>query len=141
MKVFEDSLVPYEKLVFQIKGACSRVPVGSSTPIAAPLATAPGLKLVTPAPFLQAMMASAHPSATDLYLADGQIKDRKIKLYIYDNGSSPPTVAAQLGEARAHRIPVVGVSAALSPASATFEQWQAGEVMAVARALSAAGGH
>ncbi|MGE5292880.1 MAG: metal ABC transporter solute-binding protein, Zn/Mn family [Micromonosporaceae bacterium] len=140
LKVFEDGLVPCEKLVSQIKGAYSRTPVGSSTPIAAPLAAALGLTLVTPPPFLQAMMARARPSATDTAMANGQIMDRKIKLYIYDSRDSSPTVAAQLGEARAHRIPVVGVSAALSPASATFQQWQAGEVMAVARALSAANG-
>jgi hypothetical protein len=94
------------------------MPVGSSTPIAAPLAAALGLRLVSPV----------------------SLRNPKIKLFIYDRLSPSRTVRAQLGEARAHGIPVVGVSAALTPVTATFQQWQAGEVAAVARALAAARG-
>jgi zinc/manganese transport system substrate-binding protein len=118
LKVFEDGLIPYEKAVFAIKGSYSRTPVGSSTPIAVPFAAALGLRLVSPV----------------------SLRNSKMKLYIYDRLSPSPAVHAELGEARAHGIPVVGVSAALTPVTATFQQWQAGEVMAVARALAAAHG-
>jgi hypothetical protein len=83
--------------------------------------------------------ASRHSrTASSRLSARGRSGTPKIKLLIYDRLSPSRTVRAQLGEARAHGILVVGVSAVLTPVTATFQQWQAGEVTAVARALAAA---
>jgi hypothetical protein len=49
--------------------------------------------------------------------------------------------AAQVAQAKAAGIPVVPLSAMLTPANATFQQWQAGTVAGVAQALGAARSH
>ena len=140
-KTFEDALVPYGKLVFKLKAAYPGTPVGASTPIAAPLASALGLRLVTPAPFLQAMFGGAGPAPADTAAASAQISSHKIRIYFYDDRSDSAAVRAQVAQAKAAGIPVVPLSAMLTPANATFQQWQAGTVAGVARALGAARSH
>ena len=136
MKAFEDALVPYEKLTFQIRSAYAGTPVGASTGIVTPLAAALGLKVVTPPSFVQAMTAGGTPPGTDTATATAQITQHKIKLYLYDGRNGAPAVRAQLAAARAARIPVVALAPALTPAGTTFQQWQTAELTAIAQALA-----
>jgi zinc/manganese transport system substrate-binding protein len=139
-KTFEDALVPYGKLVFKIKAAYPGTRVGASTPIAVPLVSALGLRLVTPAPFLQAMLGGTAPSPAGTAAASVQISRHEIRIYLYDGRSRSPAVRAQVAQARAAGIPAVPLSAMLTPANATFQQWQTGAISGVAQALEAARG-
>jgi zinc/manganese transport system substrate-binding protein len=86
------------------------------------------------------MITTARPSASDAAAANGQIMNREFKPYVYDGQVYSATLRMQLDEARARRIPMVAVLAMLTPATATFQQWQTAEIAAVAQALRAAHG-
>ncbi|MCW2497668.1 zinc ABC transporter substrate-binding protein [Jatrophihabitans sp.] len=133
-------LARYHQLIGQIKARYAGVPVGASESIFAPLADALGLDLVTPAGFLKAISEGTDPSAADKATIDTQIAQRQLKVYVYNSQNSTPDVAAQVSAAKAQGIPVVAVTETLSPASASFEQWQVAQLVALAAALHEATG-
>jgi zinc/manganese transport system substrate-binding protein len=140
-QAFENTgLAEYHQLINDIKAKYAATPVGASESIFAPLAGALGLDLVTPASFLKAISEGTDPSAADKATIDAQLADRKIKVYVVNSQNSTPDVAAQVSAARKYGIAVVAVTETLSPANATFEQWQSAQLTALAAALKQATG-
>jgi zinc/manganese transport system substrate-binding protein len=135
-----DALAKYSGLVTQIKQRYSGVPVGASESIFTPLAQALGLKLLTPASFLDAISEGSDPTAGDKATCDQQIKEHQIKVYVYNSQNATPDVTAQINEAKAAGIPVVTITETLTPADATFQDWQSAQLQALANALAAATG-
>jgi zinc/manganese transport system substrate-binding protein len=111
-------------------------PVGASESIVAPLATALGLKLVTPPDFLRAISEGIDPSAADKATIDRQIAEREIKVYLYNRQNGTPDVAAQVKAARAAGIPVVAFTETLTPTGASFQQWQVAQLQSLQAALA-----
>ena len=130
----------YNALIGQIRAKYSGVKVGASESIFAPLAQALGLDLVTPASFLRAISEGTDVSAADKATIDTQISSKQIKVYVFNSQNSTPDVAAQVAAARASGIPVVAVTETLSPANATFQQWQSAQLQQLAGALHKATG-
>jgi zinc/manganese transport system substrate-binding protein len=130
----------YHQLIGDIKAKYARTPVGASESIFAPLSDALGLDLVTPAAFLKAISEGTDPSAADKAAIDAQIAGRKIKVYVFNTQNSTPDVAAQVAAAKDHGIPVAGVTETLSPANATFQDWQVSQLTALQAALARATG-
>ena len=130
------ALAEYEHLVARIERRFGGTPVGASESIFAPLAQALGLKLITPSTFLDAISEGAEPTARDKATIDRQISERAIRLWVFNSQNSTPDVARLTAEARAKHIPVVSITETLSPANATFEQWQVRQLKALLRALA-----
>ena len=138
--VFEaQTLAPYNRLIASIKASYAGTPIGASESIVTPLAQGLGLKLLTPESFLDAMSEGSDPTAADKSLIDQQIREKQIKIYVYNTQNSTPDVIAQVNLAKQEGIPVATVTETLSPAGDTFEQWQVGELQGIAAALKAAG--
>ncbi|QMU79750.1 zinc ABC transporter solute-binding protein [Streptacidiphilus sp. PB12-B1b] len=138
--VFEtQTLAPYNQAVAGIRAAYAGTPIGASESIVTPLAEGLGLKLITPETFLDAMSEGSDPTAADKTLIDRQIREKQIKIYVYNTQNSTPDVIAQVDLARQEGIPVATVTETLSPARDTFEQWQVTELQGIAAALKAAG--
>jgi zinc/manganese transport system substrate-binding protein len=133
-------LAQYHQLIKAIKARYAGTPVGASESIFAPLSDALGLDLLTPASFLKAISEGADPSATDKATIDAQISEKKIKAYVVNTQNSTPDVAAQVAACRKRGIPVTGVTETLSPASASFQDWQAAQLRSLQSALSRAAG-
>lgn len=133
-------LASYHRLIQQIKRMYAGTPVGASESILAPLADALGLKLVTPPGFLKAISEGTDPSAADKSTIDRQIKDRKIKVYVFNSQNATPDVRAQVNAAKKAGIPVATVTETLTPAGATFQQWQTKQLRSLAFALHKAVG-
>ena len=133
-------LARYHQLISDIKARYAHTPVGASESIFAPLSDALGLDLVTPATFLKAISEGTDPSAADKAAIDAQIAGRKIKVYVFNTQNSTPDVAAQVAAAKQHGIPVAGVTETLSPANATFQDWQVAQLEALQAALARATG-
>jgi zinc/manganese transport system substrate-binding protein len=134
------ALARYNQLITQIKDTYAGTPVGASESIVSPLAATLGLKMATPYSFLKAISEGSEPTAQDKAAIDAQIKNRQIKIYIYNSQNATPDVAAQVRAAKAGHIPVTTVTETLAPAGATFQQWQVSQLEQLAAALHQATG-
>ncbi|HEY7953325.1 MAG TPA: zinc ABC transporter substrate-binding protein, partial [Solirubrobacteraceae bacterium] len=101
-----------------------------------PLGEDLGLKLLTPASFAKAITEGTEVSAQDKQTVDQQLQQRQIKVWIYNSQNVTPDVQRINQLARAEHIPIVTVTETLSPASATFQQWQSAELEGLKRALA-----
>lgn len=134
-KVVDTNLKEYFGLVGQIKSTYAGTPVGASESIFTPLADATGLDLKTPASFLTAISEGTDPTAADKQAIDRQIAGRQIKVYVYNSQNATPDVQAQVKAAKAKGIPVATVTETLTPAGASFQQWQVAQLKALISAL------
>jgi zinc/manganese transport system substrate-binding protein len=132
------ALATYNSLIAQIQKTYPGVPVGASESIFAPLAQGLGLNLITPASFLNAISEGSDPTAQDKATCDQQIKGHQIKVYVYNSQNATPDVQAQVDEAKAAGIPIVTITETLSPATASFQDWQSAQLRALSDALAKA---
>jgi zinc/manganese transport system substrate-binding protein len=138
--VLTTNLKNYFALIAQVRAAYAGTPVGASESIFAMLSPALGLSLITPASFLTAISEGSDPTAADKATIDTQIAHREIKVYVYNSQNATPDVQAQVTAARAHDIPVTTITETLTPAGASFQDWQARQLTALRGALAAAAG-
>ncbi|MEU2772088.1 zinc ABC transporter substrate-binding protein [Streptomyces sp. NPDC007162] len=134
------TLAGYNKLIADIKAKYAGTPIGASESIVTPLADGLSLKMLTPETFLDAMSEGSDPTAKDKATIDQQIKNKQIKIYVYNSQNSTPDVQAQVKAAKAQGIPVATVTETLTPAGATFQQWQTTELQGIEQALAKASG-
>ena len=133
-------LSQYTSLINQIKAEYAGTPVGASESIFAMIAPALGLNLMTPPTFLRAISEGTDPTSADKTTIDNQIKTHAIKVYVYNSQNATPDVQAQVDEAKAAGIPVTTITETMTPASATFQDWQVAQLTALQAALKAAKG-
>jgi zinc/manganese transport system substrate-binding protein len=131
-------LAHYNAIINQIKATYAGTPVGASESIFAMMAPALGLDLVTPPAFLRAISEGTDPTSADKQSIDSQIATHAIKVYVYNSQNATPDVQAQINEAKAAGIPVTTITETLSPASATFQDWQVAELTSLQAALAQA---
>jgi len=136
----ETALAQYNALIATIQRRYAGTPIGASESIAVPLAATLGLRVLTPAKFLEAVAEGNEPSASDKATADAQIRKHRIAVLVFNGQNSTPDVQRLVDEARAARIPVVTITETLTPANATFQSWQTGQLRALAAALGRATG-
>lgn len=138
--VLSTNLKAYFDTISQIKASYAGTPVGASESIFAMLAPALGLNLLTPAPFLTAISEGSDPTAADKATIDAQLKAKRLKVYIYNSQNATPDVRAQVTEAKAAGIPVTTLTETMTPAGASFQDWQVAQLHRLQRALAQATG-
>jgi zinc/manganese transport system substrate-binding protein len=138
--VVNTNLKPYFDLIDQIRTNYAGTPVGASESIFAPLAEATGLHLMTPESFLDAISEGGDPTAADKATIDDQIRNKKIKVYVYNSQNATPDVKAQVDAAKAAGVVVSTVTETLTPAGASFQDWQVTQLTALKQALAQATG-
>jgi len=134
------TLARYNELISQIRARYAGTPIGASESIVSPLADTLGLKMLTPYSFLKAISEGAEPTAQDKATIDAQIKNKQIKIYVYNSQNATPDIGAQVRAAKAEGIPVATVTETLAPPGATFQQWQVTELRGIENALHKATG-
>jgi zinc/manganese transport system substrate-binding protein len=130
----------YKRVIAEIKRKYHGVAVGASESIFAPLAQALGLNLITPATFLKAISEGTDPTAADKTMIDRQIAKKQIKVWVFNSQNSTPDVARITDAARKKGIPIATITETMTPASASFEQWQVRQLKALEAALHKATG-
>lgn len=130
----------YHALIAAIRARYAGTPVGASESVFAPLADALGLRLLTPRGFLDAVSEGGEPTAADKARIDAQIRDRRIKVFVFNAQNSTPDVSAQIREAEAAGIPVASITETLAPAGATFQEWQVAQLRKLQAALATTAG-
>ena len=129
---------PYLNEIAAIKQRYRDTPVGSTESIFVYMAAALGLNLVSPPEFMDAVAEGNDPPAGSVVAFQDQVSSRQIKLLVY-NVQTVTAVTTNLKDlASRHRIPTVGVSETLQPASLSFQQWQLTQLLRIDQALRSA---
>jgi zinc/manganese transport system substrate-binding protein len=125
----------YRDLIQAIRQKHVGTPVGATESIFTYLAGSLGLTLITPPEYMKAISEGTDPSAADKISTTGQVALREIRVLVYNSQNTTPDVNALVDRARAERIAVTAVTETLSPATATFQDWQTAQLRALQRAL------
>ena len=133
-------LAQYHRLIAQINSRYKNVPVGASESIFALQAPALGLNLITPYSFMKANSEGTEVTAQDTITAQNQITRHQIKVWIYNSQNATPEIQQLNALARANHIPIATITETLTPATATFEQWQVAQLERIESALHQATG-
>jgi zinc/manganese transport system substrate-binding protein len=134
------ALAEYKRLRGEIRSRYAGVRVGYSESIFQPLGQDLHLRLLTPYSFAKAVAEGTDVSAADKQTVDGQAQRREIAVWVYNSQNATPDVQRVNKIARAAHIPITTITETLSPASATFQQWQAAELSSLLVALQRASG-
>ncbi|MEP7053719.1 MAG: zinc ABC transporter substrate-binding protein [Actinomycetota bacterium] len=134
------ALADYKGVIAEIKARYAGTPVGASESIFAMIAPSLGLDVLTPTGFLTAISEGTDPTAADKSAIDAQIKDRKIKVFVYNTQNATPDIQAQIRAASAAGIPVTTITETMTPATASWEQWQTAQLTALRDVLAKASG-
>ncbi|MBO0868190.1 MAG: zinc ABC transporter substrate-binding protein [Micromonosporaceae bacterium] len=138
--VINTNLKAYFDVISQIKAGYAGTPVGASESIFAMMSPALGLNLLTPPAFLKAISEGTDPTAADKATIDAQIKAKQIKVYVYNSQNATPDIQAQVNAAKAQGIPVTTITETMTPAGASFQDWQTAQLTALKQALAQATG-
>ena len=133
-------LKQYHDLIAAIKASYSGTPVGATESIFSYLAPALGLNLVTPYSYLKAVSEGQDISAADQATVEQQISRRQIKVLIYNSQNTPNNIQALITLAKNNHIPVATITETLSPATASFQDWQSAQLRGIQTALAQATG-
>jgi zinc/manganese transport system substrate-binding protein len=133
---FKDTaLKNYHDTISAIKQKYSGTKIGATESIFAYMAPDLGLDLITPYSFLKAISEGTDPSAADKALVLNQISSKQIKVLVFNSQNSTPDIQGLVDRARGNGIAVVKITETLTPAGATFQDWQTSQLRALLQAL------
>jgi zinc/manganese transport system substrate-binding protein len=130
----------YHDLITAIKARYSNTPVGATESIFSYLASALGLNLITPYSYLRAVNDGQNISAADEATVEQQITQKQIKILVYNSQNTPNNIQALIALARTNHIPVATITETLTPATASFQDWQTAQLQGIQTALAQAAG-
>jgi zinc/manganese transport system substrate-binding protein len=131
-----DGLRQYNDLIARIRSRYAGTPVGASESIFAPLAPALGLRLPTPAGFLDAVSEGTEPTPADKITVDHQISHHQIALWVYNSQNATPDVRRLNAAAEGAHIPIATVTETPTPEGVSFQDWQVQQLRELERALA-----
>jgi zinc/manganese transport system substrate-binding protein len=134
---FTIALKPYSQRLAEIKAKFSGAPIGATESIFVYMATALGLNLISPTEFMNAVAEGNDPPASAVIEFQNQITGKQVKVLIYNVQTATAVTTNIKHLAALADIPVVGVSETLQPESATFQDWQLSQLLALENALNA----
>ena len=120
--------------VAQIKAKHAGAAVTATEPVFGPMAGALGLTMRNQR-FQLAMMNDTEPSARDIAAFENDLKQRKVKVLLYNKQVSQKQTERLLAIAKAANVPAVGVTET-QPANMSFQDWMLAQLEALDKALS-----
>jgi zinc/manganese transport system substrate-binding protein len=132
------SLQQYHQLISDIKTTYAGTKVGATESIFSYQAPALGLNLVTPYSYLKGVSEGEDISAADEATVEQQVKDHTIQILVYNSQNTPNNVQAIINLAKANKIPIATITETLTPANASFQQWQSSQLQGIKSALAQA---
>ena len=133
-------LARYDSLRREIRDRYAGVAVGYSESIFQGLGEDLGLKLLTPYSFVRAIAEGTDVTAADKLTVDAQARRHAIAIWVYNSQNVTPDVQRVNQIVREEHIPIATVTETLSPAPATFQQWQVAQLEGLLSALHKATG-
>jgi len=129
-------LKSYKDIISTIKQKYGGTPIGATESIFAYQSPALGLNLITPPEFMKAIAEGQQPTASDKVTFDKQLTHKQIKVFVYNKQNTTPDINVLKKKAEVANIPVVPITETLSPATATFQDWQVGQLKDLQQALA-----
>ena len=120
--------------VAQLKAKHAGTAATATEPVFGPMAEALGLTMRNQR-FQLAMMNDTEPSARDLAAFERDLRERAVKVLIYNSQVSEKLTERLRDIAIKSKVPVVGVTETM-PANTSFQDWVLGELDAIDKALS-----
>ena len=133
-------LKQYHDLIAAIKAKYSGTPVGATESIFSYLAPALGLNLITPYSYLKSVSEVQDISAADEATVEQQIKQKQIKILVYNSQNTPNNIQKLINLAKTNHIPVATITETLTPATASYQDWQSAQLQGIQTALAQATG-
>jgi len=134
------ALKPYLDRIGEIRQKFTGVKVGATEDVFQYLANATGLDLVSPPEFMQAVAEGNDPPAGAVVAFQDQVSQKQVKVLVYNLQTVTAVTTNIRHQAQAQDIPVVGISETLQPESASFQDWQLAQLIALQNALASAAG-
>ncbi len=134
LKTTLSGLARVTQRVAQLKAKHRGASVTATEPVFGPMAEALGLTMRNQR-FQLAMMNDTEPSARDVAAFENDLKERKVKVLIYNSQVSEKLTERLRDIAIKAKVPVVGVTETM-PANVSFQDWVLGELDAIDKALS-----
>jgi len=123
--------------VARLRAKYAGTPVTATEPVFGPMADALGLAMRNRS-FQTAMMNDTEPAARDLAAFETDLKQRKVRVLIYNAQVSDALTGRLLAVARKSRVPVVAASE-MKPPGTSFADWMLGQLDALDKALAETG--
>lgn len=120
--------------VAQLKAKHARASVTATEPVFGPMTQALGLTMRNER-FQLAMMNDTEPSARDIAAFERDLKERKVKVLIYNSQVSEKLTERLRDIAARSKVPVIGVTETMPP-NVSFQDWVLGELDALDKALT-----
>ena len=137
LKTFLASLKLINEKIAAIRGKFAGTPVTASEPVFGYMAAALGLVMRNER-FQLAVMNDTEPSASDIAAFEGDLKQHRVKLLIYNSQATDESAKRLLGIAHKSKVPVIGVTET-EPPGKTFQDWMLGQLDALDDAMAKPG--
>jgi zinc/manganese transport system substrate-binding protein len=134
LQTFRRSLDRIREKMAQLKARWNGTPVGLTETIFLYQANPLGLKVLTPFEFQKAVAEGNDPPADTVVAAESQVKERKIRVLVYNEQTISPITTRLQDEAKAAGIPVVPVTETM-PSALTYQNWMSNQLAVLERAL------
>jgi zinc/manganese transport system substrate-binding protein len=133
LTAFEDSIKPVQDKIAELRKRSAGVPVTATEPVFGYMFEALGME-VRNGPFQLAVMNDTEPTPSQIAAFEDDLKNRKVKLFVYNSQATDPLAERMLKLAKAAKIPVVGANET-EPPGADYQAWMTNELVAVDKAL------
>jgi zinc/manganese transport system substrate-binding protein len=130
---FEASLWPVTQQIGQIKSRYAGTPVAATEPVFGYMFEALGMD-VKETSFQNSVMNDTEPSASDVAAFENDLKNHKLRLFVYNSQATDPAADRLKSLAEAAGIPVVGATET-QPNGQTYQSWMMSEVAEVGKAF------
>jgi zinc/manganese transport system substrate-binding protein len=125
--------------IAEMKTRFAGAPVAFTEPVAGYLASAIGLKVLTPEGFQKSIEDGTDPAPADVAAESDLLTGKRVRVLIYNSQVTSPITTQMHDLAVASGIPVVGVAETIPAGFADFQDWQLAQLNELEQALSAGG--
>ncbi|MEJ1974996.1 MAG: zinc ABC transporter substrate-binding protein [Acetobacteraceae bacterium] len=134
LQQFLASLAPIQAKVAALRGKYAGMPVTATEPVFGYMASALGLAMRNER-FQLAVMNNTEPSASDVAAVETDLKQHRVKLFIYNSQATDTAAQRLLRIAHQAKVPVIGVTET-EPKGHNYQQWMLSQLDALDKALS-----
>lgn len=137
LEKFDASLLPWKQEIARVKAKFSGAPVAVTEPVADYLLEEAGLKIMTPFSFQSAIMNGTDPAPQDVSIEEALLRDKKVKLFAYNEQVTDPQTQTLLHIAQQHGVHIVPVYELMPLTAKTYQGWMLQATTSLYTALAA----
>ncbi|MHB1542386.1 MAG: metal ABC transporter solute-binding protein, Zn/Mn family [Steroidobacteraceae bacterium] len=133
---FDASLAPWRAQIAAFRKRYAGTAVAVTEPVADLLLQAAGCRIRTPMALQLALMNGTDPAPQDVAAEQALLRDRSVKVFVYNQQVTDALTASLLQLARAEHIAVVGVYETMPQPGYDYQSWMLAETQALQAAVA-----